>query len=300
MSSATAFSSEPIRASKGFLATLREWFDALIIAFMLAMFIRLFVAELFKIPSASMTPTLLGTQADQGVSFYDVNKDGVEDMLLWRQGNTGEWQLPDVYLRKGDHYEYAGIADGTLPKIAAADMEQRQDRILVAKFFYWFAPPKRGDIVVFKVPETIFETNKPIYIKRAVGLPGETLTFEPTDGVRGHMNTMAHLVVDGKRAETPDFFQRQRYEFCDPRGFEYRSVLRGYMEPFQHPITATYKNWGASGAEISKIKVPDDSIYVFGDNTVSSMDSRYWGAVELARLRGKAIFRYYKNPSFLK
>ena len=296
MPSTAALSSQPIHASKGFLTTLREWFDALIIAFLLAMFIRLFVAELFKIPSASMTPTLLGTQSDQAVSFYDVDKDGVEDMLLWRRGEPC-----NIYLRKGDRYQYAGNADSSLPSIAAADAEQRQDRILVAKFFYWFTTPKRGDIVVFKVPETIFESNKPIYIKRAVGLPGETLTFEPTDGVRGHEKTMAYLVANGTRVETPDFFKRQRYEYRDFRqGFEYPSPLRTYDQPFEHPRTAEYVDFKKRDAEIKKIDVPNDSIYVFGDNTVSSMDSRYWGAVELSRLRGKAICRYYKAPKFLK
>ena len=45
--------------------------------------------------------------------------------------------------------------------------------IVVDKFAYWFTPPKRGDIVVFKVPHNIYTREKPVYIKRAIGLPGD-------------------------------------------------------------------------------------------------------------------------------
>ena len=45
------------------------------------------------------------------------------------------------------------------------------DRILVAKFPYEFANPKRWDVIVFKYPDDATMN----YIKRLVGLPGETI-----------------------------------------------------------------------------------------------------------------------------
>lgn len=45
------------------------------------------------------------------------------------------------------------------------------DRILVNKFIYHFQEPKRGDVIVFKYP---LEPERD-YIKRVIGLPGETL-----------------------------------------------------------------------------------------------------------------------------
>lgn len=38
--------------------------------------------------------------------------------------------------------------------------------------------------------------------------------------------------------------------------------------------------------------VAEDEVYLFGDNQLSSSDSRYWGGVPLNHIRGKAIFRY--------
>lgn len=47
------------------------------------------------------------------------------------------------------------------------------DRVVVTRFSYWFGEPQRGDIVVFKYPND----TKIDYIKRVIGLPGETVAF---------------------------------------------------------------------------------------------------------------------------
>jgi len=51
------------------------------------------------------------------------------------------------------------------------------DRVLVAKFWYHFQEPKRGQIFVFKYPVD----PKRDFVKRIIGLPGETLEIH--DGV---------------------------------------------------------------------------------------------------------------------
>jgi signal peptidase I len=276
-------------ARGGILTTIREWLDALVLAYLLAMFIRLFVAELFKIPSPSMTPTLLGTSPGrQQVGFYDVNRDGKEDMILQ---NMSMGESFDVYHRGEERYVYAGRLDpGPHRSAWLRDAGQRQDRIVVCKFSYWFSKPKRGDIVIFKVPESIYEPGKPIYIKRAVGLPGETLSFLPVPGgVPGHEATMGRLVADGQLVESPDFFKDQLYEYGRIGG----------LSPDEIPPYAEYRERGYL-VDLVEARVPENAIYVFGDHTVSSRDSRYWGAVELDRLRGRAIFRYWRNPAFLR
>jgi len=327
---------------------LREWGDALVVAYLLAMFIRMFVVELFKIPSPSMTPTLLGTEMPRNaVGFYDTGGDGEKDMIL-HSGSFPYGQM-DVFRKETDAYVYDGVLKArdpktgkTNPKMAdilrteerlarhpqarrsgllaglgqslsrlwpgnsperkelldllADRITQRQDRILVGKFLYWFSQPERGDIVVFKTPPAIYRSDKPIYIKRVVGLPGETLTFEQAPGSSGHMETMGYLLADGKRVESPSFFTRQRYQ--------YRGIERGNLS--DKPEYASYLS-SAFGTDLTEARVPDDGVYVFGDNTVSSLDSRYWGKVSLDRLRGRALFRYNpryfpytKAPGFLK
>lgn len=53
---------------------------------------------------------------------------------------------------------------------------QLQDRVMVNKFVYRFKEPQRGDIVVFDPPEALH--SKQDYIKRVIGLPGETVEMK--------------------------------------------------------------------------------------------------------------------------
>lgn len=45
------------------------------------------------------------------------------------------------------------------------------DRVIGLRFAYWFSEPERGDIVIFRYPDN----EEKIYIKRVIGLPGETV-----------------------------------------------------------------------------------------------------------------------------
>ncbi len=48
------------------------------------------------------------------------------------------------------------------------------DKVIVTNFSYWAGEPQRGDVIVFKYP---LDTRKD-YIKRCIGLPGETIEFK--------------------------------------------------------------------------------------------------------------------------
>jgi signal peptidase I len=56
---------------------------------------------------------------------------------------------------------------------------QINDRLVVEKISYRFNPPKRGDIIVFRAPQKALDAvgskSKDAYIKRVIGLPGETI-----------------------------------------------------------------------------------------------------------------------------
>jgi len=102
-------------------SVIREWVESIVVAFILAMIIRTFVIQAFKIPTGSMRSTLL---------------EG--DLILVNKFIYGA-KIPFI--------------DLNLPAL-------RQ--------------PKRGDVIVFIYPES----PKRDFIKRLVGLPGETLEIK--------------------------------------------------------------------------------------------------------------------------
>ncbi|MDP7092744.1 MAG: S26 family signal peptidase, partial [Candidatus Thalassarchaeaceae archaeon] len=144
-----------------------ETLQSLVVAFVLAMVFRGFVVEGFVIPTGSMAPTLLGqhllkhsdqTGQDFTVGFdskRSVSPDRFSDPLLGRN-------IP-------------------LSMAEAKKLEPRGgDRVLVLKTLYPFFEPERYDVVVFKNPT---DTQGPSanYIKRLIGLPGETLWIADGD-----------------------------------------------------------------------------------------------------------------------
>jgi signal peptidase I len=119
----------------------REYSEAILLALLLALFLRAFVVQAFKIPSGSMKETL------QIGDHILVNK------LLYRT-----WT-------KGDLAEMFEV----VPIIGEAIRSLTQ--ILPFNYHFRFKDVKRGDVLVFKFPRD--ESRD--FIKRVVGLPGESV-----------------------------------------------------------------------------------------------------------------------------
>ena len=173
----------------------RDWVESIVIAFLLAMVIRAFFVQAFKIPTGSMRPTLL---------------EG--DLILVNKFIYGA-KVPFTDLR--------------LPKV-------RQ--------------PKRGDVVVFIYPEN----PKKDFIKRLAALEGERVAIK--NGT---------VYINNKPLTDPAFSQRYYY------------------------------NRGEFSAEDQEVVVPQGAIFVLGDNSASSQDSRYWGFVPHKNILGKAMLIYW-------
>jgi signal peptidase I len=178
-------------------STLREYTESILIAAILALFIRSFVFQAFKIPTGSM-----------------------EDNLL-----------------VGDH-------------------------ILVNKFIYgptatpleeWLLPVRpleRQDVMVFRAPQ---EPDKD-FIKRVIGLPGESVVVEGGE-----------VVLDG--------------------------------QPIDDPFANHKASFGSFHDTREPIEVPAGEFFVMGDNRENSRDSRYWGTVPRAYVKGKAMLVYWSYES---
>ncbi|MCL5270247.1 MAG: signal peptidase I [bacterium] len=250
-------------------ARVRELADELVLVFLLVMFVKMFFVELYKIPSGSMTPTLLGGT----VAFVDLNGDGHKDLVYWEDATQPLAFVNDPVTGRylANRTIQARFDAGNLPFIPDRLKHNVFDRILVDKMAYWLRNPRRGEIVIFKVPARIFKPEAPIYVKRLVGEPGDLVTFD----------TEGRLVVDNRPVDRPAFFRTQRY----------KTTIFTRTDGYDDQPNVVYNTLDAFDRRILAIKVPPDKAYVFGDNTAGSLDSRYWGGVPLPNFKGRAFLR---------
>jgi signal peptidase I len=196
----------------------REYLEAAIIAILLALFIRAFIVQAFKIPSGSMKPTLL-----------------VGDHILVNKFIYG------IKIPFTDHF------------------------VLQIK------KPKTGDIVVFKWPRN----EKKDFIKRVIGVEGDNVEIK--DDV---------LYVNDRKIEA-EFIG----EYADTELKRAQKYIE-FLGETKHPILDVYNKQ----EDFGPIVVPENAIFVMGDNRDQSLDSRYWGVVSLNKLKGKAFIIYWSWP----
>lgn len=139
--------------------------------------------------------------------------------------------------------------------------------------------PRRGDVIVFVFPkdETLF------YIKRVVGLPGETVEVRNKE-----------LLIDGKPVMRKKLMRNEADKILNGIGDSRYSAanLEVYNEEFaknpvnSHIILIDKSNY--LGDKYGPVVVPQDSVFVLGDNRDFSNDSRFWGFVPVRNIRGRA------------
>ena len=132
-----------------------------------------------------------------------------------------------------------------------------------------YTHPQRGDVVVFRAQHDTLDL-----IKRLVGLPGDTLAMKNGE-----------LYINGKRQFEPYV----HHSAPDEDGFhpwmEWQTeyVTSDVDKAKYHP---TRDNWGP-------LVVPPNRFFMLGDNRDESLDSRFWGFLDPARVKGKAAVVYY-------
>lgn len=187
-------------------AGLRENIEVLLVAVIVAMAVRTFFMQPFKIPTGSMQPTLYGVYP-----YRDDTKR--EPPLPYEHGKPS---LPEQIFGTifgGKIYEHDGY-------------RVRGDHIFVDRFSYHFRKPKRGEVVVFDTTNILAlpeQLRGKFYIKRLIGLPGDTVEIRPP-----------YALINGEILDERKAFQRI---------YSQRDGYNGYLLPdyFNLP-SPTYLN----------------------------------------------------------
>jgi signal peptidase I len=183
--------------------SVRETVESIAMAIALAMIFKVLQAEAYMIPTGSMAPTLMGQHIEvacDGCGYYF--QAGAKDEGPSAQQSRNSARAEAVVglwaqqVRCPMTFEVRDLERSLFPRSKSPEgqpIESRPndesfagDRIVVSKLEYLFRDPERWDVIVFKYPGAA----KVNYIKRLVGLPGETLTInngdvfiQPTDRV---------------------------------------------------------------------------------------------------------------------
>ncbi|HSB61211.1 MAG TPA: signal peptidase I [Vicinamibacteria bacterium] len=186
----------------------REYLESIVVAVVLALFIRTFAVQAFKIPTGSMeTNLLIGDHLLVNKLVYSPSLTPAESALLGKK------------------------------------------------------EVQRGHVVVFKYPEDPSRD----FIKRVIGLPGETVQIKNKQ-----------VYIDGKPLDEP--------------------YVR-FTEPPLRPDDPEYglRGEGARGDNWGPEVVPEGKLLVLGDNRDNSKDSRFWGFLPRDQVKGRALLVYWSH-----
>jgi signal peptidase I len=145
-----------------------------------------------------------------------------------------------------------------------------------------YAEPARYDVVVFESPYQADEAARgedptPTLVKRLVGMPGDTLYMR--DALL-YVNGIPQRQGYGAQSEQGD------PNATDPLFAWQREIALSRSRFGAAPSVPTHDNWGP-------LLIPAGHYFMMGDNRYNSKDSRYWGVVPRANVRGRPLFVYY-------
>lgn len=155
-----------------------------------------------------------------------------------------------------DHAVTTAIKENVIKpyRIAAGSMEpslKAGDFIIGNQMYFSTHNPERGDIVLFKYPAN----EQMDFIKRIIGLPGDTLEI-----------INKNVWINGKK------------------------LNESYV---QHVDSIIYPQYETVRDNFGPFLLSPNSYFVMGDNRDNSLDSRHWGTVKRHQIKGKLSFIYF-------
>jgi len=206
------------RAKVPFGETVREYLVAILVCLVIALFVVTFVAHPMAVPTPSMdTPP--------------------------------ERRIPGTNQTLGDYNLLVG------DRLIVDKLTIMANHDPISRFLGLNHPIRRGEVLVFKAPDRKNGHYLIPYVKRLIGLPGETIEIRQNQ-----------VLINGRKLIEP---------------YKYHSLGAETSTPF---------------ANMPPLQIPEDHLFMMGDNRDSSSDSRDWGTVPIDFVFGKPLFILWSFP----
>jgi signal peptidase I len=235
-------------------STLREYFESLVVTFVMAIFGMTFILQAVTVPTGSMQNTILVGD------YLLVNK------FIFTPGGRDLPFLPQREIERGDIIVF---------KYPGNNLCQDNDK-------------KHGSSAIR------YQVN---YVKRVIGLPGETVEFKNNQVfINGQLLPEHRIIGDANNdisaLKTTEFEQRRE-------GENYNVYYSSASMNTLNSGMEQYRTWKDPcrgfqfGVEGKPSVVPENHFFVLGDSRNQSEDSRYWGFVPRDLIVGRAMFVYW-------
>lgn len=290
--------------------------EVFVVAAIMALAIRTFFLQPFKIPTGSMEPTLFGIEPRVSselppnffVRVYDfLIKGKTYSRIVTQHGGTvtgltpgsftiwleytdvhltteqGSEEIDRIWIRPSDVIQKLHIDRDILFKpgdVLANYTTQTGDQVLVDKVTYNFHTPRRGDVFIFKtasIPRLDHE--------RGLDQEGSEDFIKRCVGFAGDIITIKppQLFINGELAKGAASFAKEYAQSDNYPGYS--------IYDFNDNAGSTSKD--AQGNTVQTFYVPTDCYWAMGDNSPNSKDSRDWGGVPRQNLVGRGCFVFW-------
>lgn len=163
------------------------------------------------------------------------------------------------------------IINARIPSGSMENTIMTHDRLIGFRFAYWFDEPERGDIILFQYPVD----EKQIYIKRVIGLPGETVEIH--DG---------HIYIDGSDEPLQEDYLKETWTW-ENDGYTFKVPEGCYF------VLGDNRNDSEDGRFWSNLALQ-------AGLASTPEEAEKYSFVRKDEIKGKAIFKYYSKFAILK